>query len=197
MQIHETPLPGVVELAGNAFSDGRGVFLRLFDADGFREIWAGRSVIQVNHSLNVQVGGIRGMHFQRPPKADAKIVRCVSGRVFDVAVDLRPDSPTFLDWYSIELSPDKSNGIFIPEGCAHGFQVLEQQSQLIYVHSEAYAPEAEDGVAWNDPALAISWPMTPREISDRDNTRKFIGGRQAAERTFSTHTGLLESKDLQ
>lgn len=130
--------------------------------------WGDRGIAQVNLSRSEAMGTIRGLHLQAPPHSEAKLVRCLKGRVWDVAVDLRRDSPTYGQWQAIELSPDQGNALLIPEGCAHGFQVLEPSSELLYLHSGEWVPEAETGVCWNDPQLAITWPLPMTQISDRD-----------------------------
>jgi dTDP-4-dehydrorhamnose 3,5-epimerase len=136
--------------------------------------WADRGIAQVNLSRTEAVGTIRGMHLQADPHSESKLVRCLRGRVWDVAVDLRQDSATYLHWHAVELSPDQSNALLIPEGCAHGFQVLEPGSELLYLHSGAWKPEAETGVRWDDPQLAIAWPLPVAEMSDRDRSLPFL-----------------------
>jgi len=123
---------------------------------------------QINISCTAKKGTIRGLHLQTPPHSEAKIVRCLRGHVWDVAVDLRRGSPTFGQWYAEELSPKKSNALLIPEGCAHGFQVLEDDSELLYVHSGSWFADAESGVLFDDPELSIPWPLPPVGISERD-----------------------------
>ena len=120
------------------------------------------------------MGTIRGLHLQGPPHSEAKLVRCLKGKVWDVAVDLRRDSATNGHWQAVELTPERCNALFIPEGCAHGFQVLQPGSELLYLHSGAWVPEMETGVRWDDPQLAIAWPLSPSEISDRDLSFLFM-----------------------
>ena len=165
-----TPIAGVLELLGQPFGDHRGAFLNGFRAQElpFAQAWGDRAIGQVNLSRTEAVGAVRGLHLQAPPHSEAKLVRCLRGRVWDVAVDLRPGSPTCGQWYSVELSPGAANALLIPEGCAHGFQVLEPGSELLYLHSGAWVPEAETGVRYDDPQLAISWPLTPQGLSARD-----------------------------
>jgi len=164
------PINGVVELVGQPFSDHRGAFLNGFRAQdpAFAQAWADRSIGQVNLSCTNAVGAVRGLHMQAPPHSEAKLVRCLRGRVWDVAVDLRPGSPTCGQWHAVELSPGAANALLIPEGCAHGFQVLEPGSELLYLHSGSWAPEAETGVRVDDPQLAIPWPLPPLGLSERD-----------------------------
>ena len=165
-----TPIAGVLELGGQPFSDHRGAFLNAFRAQelAFAQAWGDRGIAQVNLSRTEAVGAVRGLHLQAPPHSEAKLVRCLRGRVWDVAVDLRPGSPTHGQWHAVELSPGAANALLIPQGCAHGFQVLEPGSELLYLHSGAWVPEAETGVRFNDPQLAISWPLPPLGLSERD-----------------------------
>ncbi len=149
-------------------SDARGEFARLFDRGWLSDVQGDRPIVQVNRSLTREVGVIRGLHFQHGPALEAKWVRCLHGRVIDIAVDLRRGSPTFLHHFAVELSPALGNALFIPEGCAHGFQVLEPDSELLYLHTAPYAPAHEGGVRFDDPLLAIPWPLPPAGLSPRD-----------------------------
>jgi dTDP-4-dehydrorhamnose 3,5-epimerase len=148
--------------------DERGSFMRLFCADDFAAAHGARQIVQINWSHTVCPGTVRGMHFQQGDDADAKWVRCLEGAVWDVIVDLRPDSATFLQWRAVELSAANCRAVFIPEGCAHGFQSLEADSRLLYLHTRFYKPAAERGVAHDDPRLAIAWPREVALLSDRD-----------------------------
>jgi dTDP-4-dehydrorhamnose 3,5-epimerase len=165
-----TPIHGVLELVSKPFMDLRGAFLNAFrvQESAFATAWGDRGIAQVNLSRTEQVGAVRGLHLQAAPHSEAKLVRCLRGRVWDVAVDLRPASPTYGQWHAVELSAESANALLIPEGCAHGFQVLEPASELLYLHSRAWAPEAETGVRFNDPELAITWPIPPLGLSERD-----------------------------
>ena len=167
-----TPINGVVELVCEPFVDARGAFLNAFRAheQAFVEAWGDRRIVQVNLSRNDVAGTIRGLHLQGKPHAEAKLVRCLKGKVWDVAVDLRGDSITNGQWQAVELTPERGNALLIPEGCAHGFQVLEAGSELLYLHSGAWVPEEERGVRWDDPELAIAWPLATTELSDRDRS---------------------------
>ncbi|MFQ6539606.1 MULTISPECIES: dTDP-4-dehydrorhamnose 3,5-epimerase family protein [Aphanothece] len=167
-QAQPTPIQGLVELCSRAHSDVRGSFLNAYRREDFAPWWGERPVHQVNVSRTERVGAIRGLHGQQGEAPEAKLVRCLRGRVFDVAVDLRPASPTLGQWQAIELSPAAGNAWLIPEGCLHGFQVLEPGSELLYVHSSPYRPEDQVGVVWNDPDLAIAWPLPPVDLSPRD-----------------------------
>jgi len=165
---------GVRVIDSSPFIDTRGAFLRLFCETELAAILRGRRVIQINHSRTVHVGAIRGLHFQHPPHSEMKLIRCLRGRVFDVAVDLRVNSPNFLRWHGEELSADNSRMVVIPEGFAHGFQVLEPDSELLYLHTAPYEPTAEGGVRFDDPALAIRWPLEVKELSQRDARHPLI-----------------------
>ena len=165
-----TPIPGVLKLVGQPFTDHRGAFHNAFrrQETAFAQAWGERPIAQVNLSLSQDVGTVRGMHLQAPPHSETKLVRCLRGRVWDVAVDLRPGSSSYGQWHALELSPVTANALLIPEGCAHGFQVLEPGSELLYLHSGAWMPQAETGVRYNDPQLAIPWPLPPVGLSERD-----------------------------
>jgi dTDP-4-dehydrorhamnose 3,5-epimerase len=168
MKLAGTSIAGVWTAESGAFRDNRGAFSRLFCADQEKAILGNRNIVQINHSLTRAVGAVRGMHYQKPPQAEMKIVRCIRGRVLDVAVDLRKDSPTFLEWTATELTPDNRLAFIIPEGCAHGFQVLEENSELLYLHTAFYTPAAEGAVRFDDPAIGIKWPLPPTDLSPRD-----------------------------
>lgn len=169
-EVRPTSIDGLYELANQAFCDHRGAFLNAFRAQepAFAQAWGKQTISQVNLSSTKDVGVLRGLHLQAPPHGEAKLVRCLRGRVWDVAVDLRPDSATYCHWHAVELSPERANALLIPEGCAHGFQVLEPGSELLYLHSGNWVPEADTGVRFDDPQLAIPWPLTPRGLSERD-----------------------------
>ena len=175
-----TPINGVVELIARTVADHRGAFLNAFRAQelAYMGSWGDRVISQVNHSRTEVVGTVRGLHLQAPPHSEAKLVRCLRGRVGDVAVDLRPGSATWGRWHATELSPDRGNALLIPEGCAHGFQVLEAGSELLYLHSGAWVPEAETGVRFDDPQLAIQWPLPPLGLSGRDHGLPLLKSRQ-------------------
>lgn len=168
MNLVETSIPGAWVIESTAFQDNRGAFSRLFCSQELRAIVGWRTIAQINHSMTHGVGAVRGLHFQNPPHAEMKIVRCLKGRVFDVAVDLRQGSPTFLKWNAVELTPESHLAYVIPEGCAHGFQVLEDDSQLLYLHTAFYTPEAEGAVRFDDPQIAVDWPLAPTDLSARD-----------------------------
>lgn len=174
MKFVETPLSGAYEIEIDPFIDDRGLFARTFCKKEFNQIGFDKEIVQINHSLTKNKGTIRGLHYQRPPACEIKIIRCTQGHVFDVMVDLRADSPTFLKWHSVELSSDNMKMVYIPEGFAHGFQSLTDNVELIYHHSEFYRPEYENGLRFNDPFINIKWPLLPNSISIRDQSYLFI-----------------------
>jgi dTDP-4-dehydrorhamnose 3,5-epimerase len=171
-ELRRTSIHGLFELVAPPFVDARGAFLNVFRAqeEAFMGSWGDRRIAQVNLSRTEAVGTVRGVHLQKPPHSEAKLVRCLKGRVWDVAVDLRRDSASFGQWHAVELSPERGNALQIPEGCAHGFQVLDPGSELLYLHSGAWVPEAETGVRWDDPQLAIAWPLAVSDLSERDQS---------------------------
>lgn len=168
MKITPTALPGVSVVDTQPFRDHRGAFTRLFCEQELAPILGGRHIVQINHSRTTSVGAVRGMHYQSAPHAEMKLVRCLRGRVWDVAVDLRAGSPTFMQWHAQELSHDNARMLVIPEGCAHGFQALDPDSELLYLHTAFYASDAEKGVAHDDPRLAIEWKLPVVDLSARD-----------------------------
>ena len=170
VELRRAPIEGVFELLCPPFMDTRGAFLNVFRAheQEYLRSWADRGIAQVNFSRTDVVGTIRGLHLQLNPHSEAKLVRCLKGKVWDVAVDLRSDSSTYGQWHGVELTPESSNALLVPEGCAHGFQVLDPESELLYLHSGAWVSSVDRGVRWDDPQLAISWPLPPTELSERD-----------------------------
>ncbi len=168
-------LKGAYIIRPTSHTDDRGIFTRIFCANEFRSIGLERPFVQVNHSMTSQKGCVRGMHYQKPPRADVRLVKCISGAVYDVIVDLRQDSPTFLHWHSERLDPLNMLMIFVPEGFAHGFQTLEPKSELLYFHVQPYSPEYEEGIRHDDPALSIEWPLEASSISSRDRNHPLIG----------------------
>lgn len=170
-----TGIHGVTEIKRRSFSDSRGSFTRLFCPDALEAIgWKG-GVRQINHSISAQTGTIRGMHYQSPPFCEAKIIMCLSGAVWDVAVDLREGSATYLQWTAAKLTPTDNNAFYIPAGCAHGFQTLESDTALIYIHDGEYAPRADAGISPIDPRLNIKWPSPGRIMSQKDQQLPLIG----------------------
>lgn len=168
MNVLRTPIDGLFVVETTPHIDARGAFARLYCERELAQIIGPRRILQINHSRTAQVGAVRGLHFQYPPHAEMKLVRCLKGRVWDVAVDLRQGSPTFLRWYAEELTPDNRRMMVIPEGFAHGFQVLDRDSELLYLHTAFYTSEAEGGVRHDEPRLGIRWPLAVTDLSARD-----------------------------
>jgi dTDP-4-dehydrorhamnose 3,5-epimerase len=163
-----TPIPGLMLMQRHPIRDQRGYLERLYCRDELATLLDDRMVVQVNRSYTADQGTVRGMHFQHPPHAEMKLVTCLRGEVFDVAVDLRRGSPTLLQWHGERLSADNHRTFLIPEGFAHGFQTLTTDCELLYLHTAAYAPAAEGGLNVLDPRLAINWPLPLSDWSERD-----------------------------
>jgi dTDP-4-dehydrorhamnose 3,5-epimerase len=166
--VDQLPLRGLMRVERQCHGDGRGFLARMFCADELAGAGWKHPVVQINHTYTARKGTVRGMHFQHPPHAEMKQVNCLRGEIFDVAVDLRRNSPTFLHWHGEILSAENRRGLLIPEGFAHGFQTLSDDVELIYLHSCAYSPQAEAGLNAEDPAIAIRWPLDISEMSSRD-----------------------------
>lgn len=154
--------------------DQRGFLSRLYCANDFGVAGITKPITQVNHTLTKKRGAVRGLHYQRPPYAEIKFVSCLKGEVWDVAVDLRRDSPTFLQWHAEILSATNRKSLLIPEGYAHGFQALTEDCELLYLHTASYHLEAEGALNIEDPKLKITWPLTVHDLSERDSTHPFI-----------------------
>jgi dTDP-4-dehydrorhamnose 3,5-epimerase len=174
MKFKPTIIAGVYEIEMEPFTDKRGWFGRFYCKNEFAEIGHDKEWVQMNHSFTKEKGALRGTHFQKAPYAEIKMVRCISGCVYDVVVDLRKDSETFLKWVGVELSAAKKNMIYIPVGCAHGFQTLSANCELIYLHSDFYNSSAESGVKYDDPAIGIKWPLEVQQVSERDQKHELI-----------------------
>ena len=170
LEFRETPLAGSFVVVPTSLEDERGSFGRLFDEALFRGHGLDPSLAQASFSYNVSAGTLRGMHYQRDSWAETKLVRCTRGRVFDVIVDLRAGSATRLGWFGVELDERAHNAVYVPVGFAHGFMTLTPGAELNYQISTPYHPDSSAGLRWNDPALAIDWPIEPRVISERDAT---------------------------
>jgi len=168
MKIAQTKITGVAVIHSEPFKDERGFFNRIFCQKELEVIRPGIVIAQINHSMTKQKGSIRGIHFQNPPHAEMKIVRCVKGSIFDVAVDLRKDSPTFLQWHGEILSADNMKALVIPEGCAHGFQSLEDDIEMVYISTFPFCREAEGGIRFDDQKIGIQWPLLVTIISEKD-----------------------------
>lgn len=168
MRFTPTAIADVMLIEFDAAEDSRGFFARTFCEQEFARAGLAMQVRQMSVSHNRDVFTLRGLHYQAAPHAESKVVQCVRGRVFDVAADLRPGSPTWHRWAGVELAPELRRALYIPEGCAHGFLTLEPASDIVYAMGHPFIAEAGRGVRWNDPALGIAWPAAPRVISDRD-----------------------------
>jgi dTDP-4-dehydrorhamnose 3,5-epimerase len=174
MKILGTPISGLKLIEATPQVDLRGAFNRLYCEKELNNLIGERSIVQINHSRTEKVGAVRGLHFQRAPHAEMKLIRCLKGCVWDVTVDLRANSPTFLKWFAQELRPANGLMLIIPEGFAHGFQVMEPDSELLYLHTEFYEPKSEGGIRYNDPKVDIGWPLPISELSKRDANLTFI-----------------------
>jgi dTDP-4-dehydrorhamnose 3,5-epimerase len=177
MRFATTPLPGVFVVELDPRCDERGSFARTYCRDEFAGAAVPLQVVQTNISHNNHALTLRGMHYQAAPHGEPKLIQCVRGKIWDVAIDLRPASPAYCRWTAVELSPASNRMFFIPEGCAHGFLTLEDDSDILYLMGARYNPEAARGVRWNDSCFAISWPSPPRDISERDATYPDFAGR--------------------
>jgi dTDP-4-dehydrorhamnose 3,5-epimerase len=171
-----TPMPiaGVHTVKRQGIGDARGSFARLFCASELAAVGWAWPIAQINHSHTLQAGAVRGMHYQRPPHAEAKLVTCLRGRAWDVALDLRAGSPTFLQWCAQVISADNQTALLIPHGCAHGFQALSDDVELLYLHSAPHEPLADAGVHPQDPAAGIAWPVPITVMSDKDMQRPLL-----------------------
>jgi dTDP-4-dehydrorhamnose 3,5-epimerase len=171
VRLRETPVAGVYFAEPERIEDERGFFARTFSAAEFAARGLDTRVEQCSTSFNARRGTLRGLHFQAAPHGEAKLVRCTRGAIFDVAVDLRPASPTRCAWVGVRLDPESGRALYIPEGCAHGFQTLEDESDVTYMISMPYAPESAAGVRWDDGAFGIDWPpAVERIIGERDRS---------------------------
>jgi dTDP-4-dehydrorhamnose 3,5-epimerase len=170
MRFHATPLPGCYTVELEKRGDARGFFARLFCAEEFARQGLEPRFVQANTSLSAQRGTLRGMHYQIAPAAEAKLVRCLSGALYDVVLDLRRDSPTHGRWFAAGLDAANRLMMYVPPGCAHGFLTLEPQTEVLYLVSAFYAPEHERGVRYDDPRFGIEWPFAPVEISAKDRS---------------------------
>jgi len=170
MRFVATALPGVTLIEPQPTHDDRGSFSRLYCADTFRRAGLTTGVVQINCARTHRRGTLRGLHYQHPPYGECKLLRCSRGRLFDVALDLRHDSPAYRRWVGVELSARNGRLLTIPPGCAHGYQVLDDDSEIWYAVSAPYTPAAEAGVRWDDPSFAIRWPLPVSAISTRDRS---------------------------
>jgi dTDP-4-dehydrorhamnose 3,5-epimerase len=170
MIFQDIKLRGAVEINLELKPDERGFFARTWCQEEFEKSGLNPRLVQCSVSFNSRKGTLRGIHYQAAPYAEAKLVRCTRGAVYDVVIDLRPESPTFKKWVAVVLAAEKRNMVYVPEGCAHGFLTLEDECEIFYQMSEFYHPEAARGVRWDDPAFQITWPEKVEVISERDRT---------------------------
>ncbi|HEV2953343.1 MAG TPA: dTDP-4-dehydrorhamnose 3,5-epimerase [Candidatus Dormibacteraeota bacterium] len=175
MSFRPVPLKGAALVEMHPFEDERGFFARAWCAEEFEAAGLNPALVQINLSHNRLRGTLRGMHFQSEPHAEAKLVRCTRGAIFDVMVDMRPDSATYLAWFGVELTAENGLSAYLPEGFAHGFQSLVDDSDLVYHVSHAHHPESEGGLRWNDPKLGIQWPISNPILSPRDRNHPLLG----------------------
>jgi dTDP-4-dehydrorhamnose 3,5-epimerase len=168
MTIADLSLAGLKRVTRHRLGDARGFLSRLFCAEELAVAGWQKPIVQINHTYTAKRGMVRGMHYQTPPHAEMKLVSCIRGEVFDVAVDLRAKSPTFLQWHAENLSADNGRALLIPEGFAHGFQALTDDCEMLYLHTAEYVPDAEAGLRAGDSRLGISWPLSITELSARD-----------------------------
>jgi dTDP-4-dehydrorhamnose 3,5-epimerase len=174
------PFQGAYIIEPEVYRDERGKFYRFYSEDEFSQIEHTKHWIQINHSYTKEKGTLRGLHYQLPPHAEIKMVKCIAGKILDVIIDLRNGSSTFLQWTGVEISAENRLMLYIPEGFAHGFQTLTDDCELIYHHTASYIKDAEGGIRWDDPLVKIKWPLPPLYISERDQhhpliTRQFQG----------------------
>ena len=174
MRFIETPLKGLYSIIEEPFVDKRGSFSRILCMKEITKVKPDFSIAQISHSITNDRGAIRGMHYQSAPMYEAKVVRCTRGALFDVTVDLREGSDTFLQWHGEVLTPVNNKMFLIPEGFAHGFQVLEEESEILYIMSEFYKQELQRGIRYDDPLISIEWQIKPTVISDRDLSFPFL-----------------------
>jgi dTDP-4-dehydrorhamnose 3,5-epimerase len=174
MTFEQIPIAGAWVVLLDPYRDNRGMFVRTFAGEEFARIGHSDPIAQVNHSTTLKKGAIRGMHYQVEPMAEIKIVRCLRGEVFDVIVDLRAGSQTFLQWYGLPLSAANMRMMYVPKGCAHGFQVLQPESELLYFHTAAYSPQYEKAVRYDDPSIGIRWPLPASDVSERDKSHPLL-----------------------
>ena len=172
--VTELPLHGLKRIERQRLGDCRGFLARMFCADELALAGWQKPIAQINHTYTAKKGAVRGLHFQQPPYAEMKLVNCICGEVWDVAVDLRVNSPTYLKWHAEALSAENNRALLIPEGFAHGFQALTDDVELIYFHSQAYRAAAEAGLNCADSRLAIAWPLVITELSERDQAHPMI-----------------------
>ena len=168
LSVEKTPLEGLLILTPRRFGDARGFFSESWNAQTMADAGIDLAFVQDNHSLSAQAGTLRGLHFQTPPMAQGKLVRCGRGALFDVAVDIRSGSPTYGQWFGVELSAENGRQLLVPIGFAHGFVTLNDDTEICYKCTAPYAPECDAGIAWNDPAIGVEWGVSDPVLSDKD-----------------------------
>ncbi|NVM34371.1 MAG: dTDP-4-dehydrorhamnose 3,5-epimerase [Candidatus Lokiarchaeota archaeon] len=174
MKFNKTNLKDLFVIQFEPFQDERGHFYRVFCKNELKEINLHGEIVQINQSKTIKKGSIRGMHFQYPPMSEIKMVKCLKGAVYDVAIDIRKGSPTLLHWYGEILSAENLKMMYIPKGFAHGFQTLEKNSELLYSHTEYYSPKHEGGIKYDDPLINIQWPLKIADISKKDKSYELL-----------------------
>jgi dTDP-4-dehydrorhamnose 3,5-epimerase len=168
MKFFETTLNGAFKIELEKFEDERGFFARVWDYEKFYQMGLDNKILHCNISFTIKKGSIRGLHYQLEPYSETKLIRCTRGKIYDVIIDLRIDSSSYLQWFSIELSSSNYEMLYVPKGFAHGFQTLEPNTEVYYQNSQIHAPKYENGIKWNDPTFNIKWPLKPTSISKKD-----------------------------
>ncbi len=174
MRVNKTPIEGLLILNHDKYHDTRGVFERIYCKDEFLGLGLKADFVQTSLSFNQKINTLRGLHYQQSPHQEVKLVKCLHGAIYDVVVDLRVNSPTYCFWHSEILSSDDGKSILVPEGCAHGFLTLKENTTILYQISDFYNYSSAAGVRWNDPKFSITWPTIPEVISEKDNNFPLI-----------------------
>ncbi len=179
MKVTKTDIEGLLIIEPTVFEDERGFFLESYNQKTYQDAGIELTFVQDNHSKSVK-GTLRGLHFQKGSKAQDKLIRCIAGEIFDVAVDIRKDSPTFGKWFGLHLSAENKKQLLVPKGFAHGFQTMQENCEMLYLHTDSYSPEDEAGLRYDEPRVGIQWPYEVADISDKDNnipllTSEFAG----------------------
>ncbi|MEM7510831.1 MAG: dTDP-4-dehydrorhamnose 3,5-epimerase [Bacteroidota bacterium] len=174
MKFTETNLKGAYIIELEPFQDHRGMFARTFCKKEFDAIAHHKEFVQFNHSRTANKGTLRGMHYQKPPFAEIKLIRCIRGAVYDVIIDVRKNSPTFLKYIGVELTEENQKMIYVPEGFAHGFQTMTDDAELLYKHTAYYTPGSEGGLRYDEPNVNIAWPLDPIDLSKRDIEAEYL-----------------------
>lgn len=179
MIFNKTNLEGAYTIDLDKKGDDRGFFARFFCNHEFEKIGLDSNIVQINNSLSNEIGTLRGIHYQLYPKQETKIVRCIKGSLWDVIVDLRPESKTFLKWFGEELTEKNRKMMYVPKGFGHGFISLSAETEILYLVTEKYSPEHERGIKWNDPNIGINWPISPNVISEKDNNHNYFDSKSS------------------